>query len=265
MKISFCSTKGGVGKTTLCANLGGYLADQGARVLLIDADSQPSLSTYYPLTYEADQGLFELITERQSTWDQLISRTNIAGLDLVLSNDPTGKLPSWMQMNVPGRIRIARALDVLQASNAHSYDHILIDSPGSRSPLLDASVLAADLIVSPIEPAKLSAQEFIRGMADVMDDLSELYLDASAKKLVGVLNKVERTNDSRDFEHVLRQIDGVGLLETTIPNTVAYKNAATRSIPVHLYEPIRSGPTSSGAETMATLAEELIAEVAHHG
>ncbi|MGT2433384.1 ParA family protein [Cupriavidus basilensis] len=48
--IKFCmlSTKGGVGKTTLAASLGGLLADMGLRVLLIDADIQPSLSKYYP-------------------------------------------------------------------------------------------------------------------------------------------------------------------------------------------------------------------------
>jgi chromosome partitioning related protein ParA len=47
--ISVISTKGGVGKTTLSANLGSILADFGYRVLLIDADIQPSLSKYFPL------------------------------------------------------------------------------------------------------------------------------------------------------------------------------------------------------------------------
>ena len=43
------ATKGGVGKTTVAANLGGLLADIGYRVLLIDADVQPSLSRYFAL------------------------------------------------------------------------------------------------------------------------------------------------------------------------------------------------------------------------
>ena len=42
--ITVVSTKGGVGKTTLAANLGGLLRDIGLRVLLIDADVQPSLT-----------------------------------------------------------------------------------------------------------------------------------------------------------------------------------------------------------------------------
>lgn len=48
LSITVTSTKGGVGNTTLTANLGAYLADLGQRVLLIDADPQPTLSSYFP-------------------------------------------------------------------------------------------------------------------------------------------------------------------------------------------------------------------------
>jgi len=37
--VSVISTKGGVGKTTVTANLGGLLADAGLRILLLDLDS----------------------------------------------------------------------------------------------------------------------------------------------------------------------------------------------------------------------------------
>ena len=36
--ITVASLKGGVGKTTTAANLGGFVADAGLRVLLLDLD-----------------------------------------------------------------------------------------------------------------------------------------------------------------------------------------------------------------------------------
>lgn len=47
--VSIISTKGGVGKTTTAANLGGFAADTGLRVLLLDLDVQPTLSSYFTL------------------------------------------------------------------------------------------------------------------------------------------------------------------------------------------------------------------------
>lgn len=47
---SIVSSKGGVGKTTTSANLGGIAADAGLKTLLIDLDGQPTLSSYFPST-----------------------------------------------------------------------------------------------------------------------------------------------------------------------------------------------------------------------
>ncbi len=89
--VSVVSTKGGVGKTTVAANLGGLLADAGLRVLLLDLDSQPTLSSYYALSQKADVGAYEFIALNQAMPAQIISRTVIAGLDLIVSNDDQGR------------------------------------------------------------------------------------------------------------------------------------------------------------------------------
>ena len=44
--ISFMNMKGGVGKTTVCVNIAGCLADQGKKILLIDIDPQMNATQY---------------------------------------------------------------------------------------------------------------------------------------------------------------------------------------------------------------------------
>src|SRR5690606_18926870 len=85
--ISVISTKGGVGKTTIAANLGGLAADAGLRVLLVDLDVQPTLSSYFSLNQQAVGGIYELLAFNEQVPEQVISRTAVHGLDLIVSND----------------------------------------------------------------------------------------------------------------------------------------------------------------------------------
>jgi chromosome partitioning related protein ParA len=67
MKIaSVISTKGGPGKTTVTANLGAFCAESNLRTLLVDLDTQPSLSSFYRLEHEAPGGTYELISQNQT-------------------------------------------------------------------------------------------------------------------------------------------------------------------------------------------------------
>jgi len=54
MIISFLNQKGGVGKTTLSINTAAYLARQGHKVLLVDADKQGSATTWAALREASD-------------------------------------------------------------------------------------------------------------------------------------------------------------------------------------------------------------------
>ena len=110
IKICIVSTKGGVGKTTLTANLGGILADLGQRVLLIDADPQPTLSTYYEVRDESPSGISELIAKSQV--GDCVSRTVIDNLYLIYSNDPEGRLADWILHDPIGRNPACRRISV---------------------------------------------------------------------------------------------------------------------------------------------------------
>jgi chromosome partitioning related protein ParA len=168
--LCILSTKGGVGKTTVAANLGGILADAGKRVLLLDLDNQPILSSYFSLAAEAPGGIYELIALNDCRPEQVVSRTLIPDLDLILSNDDQGKLATLLLHAPDGRVRLCHLLDQFR----DHYDLMLIDTQGARSVLLEMAVLAADRVLSPVTPEMLAAREFRRGTLRLLDDLRPL-------------------------------------------------------------------------------------------
>lgn len=258
LKITVTSTKGGVGKTTLTANLGGLLADLGHQVLLVDADVQPTLSSYYALETRATRGLSALITE--ATTKDVVSRTAFRGLSLIVSDDPDGVLQNWILHTPDGRVRLRHLLTRFDAD----YDFILLDTQGAIGPLQDAAVLAADLLLSPIPPEILSAREFARGTLHMLERLRPMAcLGAAVGPLRGLIYRMDRTVDAHRIAHELcRETYGpskgaVTILKTVVPSTVAYREAATAREPVHRWEIFRAGRTPSANETMLRLVQEL--------
>lgn len=113
--VPVISTKGGEGKSTQAANLAGFLADAGLRTLLLDGDyAWPTASSIFTLAYEAPMGLVELLkqTADLNQPECIISRTEISGLDLIISNDPHPheQLKTEMLHAPDGRLRLLNVL-----------------------------------------------------------------------------------------------------------------------------------------------------------
>jgi len=251
--ISIISTKGGVGKTTTAANLGGLLADAGLRVLLLDLDVQPTLSSYYELEHRAHGGIYELLAFNERRLEELVSRTVVSGLDLILSNDHRGELNTLLLHAADGRLRLRHLLPTL----APHYDLMLIDTQGARS---------ADLTLSPITPEILAARELRRGTLQLLDDITPYrHLGIQPPPLHLLINRVHPVSaNARMIQQALRELfqeqDGVRVLDTTVPAIEAYPRAATLGLPVHRVEPKKpAGRVAPAAlDTLRTLAMELL-------
>jgi chromosome partitioning related protein ParA len=262
--VSVVSTKGGVGKTTVAANLGGLLADTGLRVLLLDLDSQPTLSSYYALSRKAVAGAYELIALNLTAPEQIISETVIAGLDLIISNDDKGQLGTLLLHAPDGRLRLRNLLDNFRPG----YDLLLVDTQGARSVLLEMAILASDLALSPITPEMLAARELRRGTLKLLSELEPFrHLGITPPPLRLLLNQVNSIRvDTRMIIRGLRETfagaTNISVLDTVIPDRVAYLNAASLGLPVHQIEKHRSGKrrSASALETMQALAIELFPE-----
>ena len=69
--ISVINYKGGVGKTTLTANLGAYAASEGRRVLMIDLDPQASL-TFSFMSPEKWRGMYADTKTMQNYFEAIV-------------------------------------------------------------------------------------------------------------------------------------------------------------------------------------------------
>ncbi|KXM51749.1 ParA family protein [Escherichia coli] len=268
------STKGGEGKSTQSANLAGFLADAGLRTLLIDGDhAQPTASNIFPLTYEAPAGLFELLmrTVDLSHPDNIISRTAIDGLDLIVSNDPHEQLKTAMLHAPDGRLRLR---NVLQHPLFQSYDVIVVDSQGARSVMLEMIVLSAtESVVGMVNPVLPDVREFIRGTVNVMENLLPYReLGIPLPKVRTLVNCMDYTALARQTLAELTDIINSGryskvlpegvvtLLSTQIYDLNIYKQGHAAGQPVHRLEKASARRSDSALVTMHSLACELLPE-----
>ncbi|MBF1165155.1 MAG: ParA family protein [Dechloromonas agitata] len=259
--ISVISTKGGVGKTTVAANLGAFIADAGLRVLLLDLDMQPTLSSYYELRHRAPGGIYELLAFNERDLAHLVSHTAIGGLDVVLSNDEHRQLNTLLLHAPDGRLRLRNLLSAFQPH----YDLLLIDTQGARSVLLEMALLASQLAVSPVTPEILAARELRRGTLQLVEDIAPYHkLGIEPPPLHLLINRVPAvSSNARLIQQTLRMIfqeqASVHVLDTEIPAIEAFPRAATRGLPVHRVEHRR--PTGRQApaamEIVRNLANEL--------
>lgn len=262
MKIaSVVSTKGGTGKTTTSANLGAFCADAGLRTLLIDLDPvQPSLSSYYLISDEAQGGIYDLLAFNVTELSRIVSTTTIPNLSLVISNDINNQLINLLLQAPDGRLRLANLMPTFR----DHFDLVLIDTQGARSAMLEMVVLASDLAISPLPPNMLTAREFNRGTMQMLDGLrAYARLGLNIPPVNIVVNCLDQTSDAQMIYDTVREIfqdnQEISVLDSTIPAAVVFRNAASQGIPAHRLE--YRQPSNRQAPSALSIIRRLAIEV----
>ncbi|KJE21241.1 ATPase involved in chromosome partitioning [Frankia torreyi] len=180
--VTVVNYKGGVGKTTVTANLGAQLAREGRKVLLIDLDPQSSLTlSFYPPEHWGDRlrpnrtiahwlnswrsrgdppGLTDVVvTPEQANFYLDGGRLDLVAADLQLS-DAEERLLYELGSPTPPRTPFLRVYGRLVAAvasvRAAGYDLVLLDCAPNFGVLTRAAVVASDGLVVPARPDELS-------------------------------------------------------------------------------------------------------------
>lgn len=157
--VAIANNKGGVGKTTTVQALGTALAERGRSVLLIDLESQHSLSDLYEVG-QASGTMTQVIGV--SSQDQTVPITDVAiptyhpslylapaASDLVLAEEGLG-------LRDMREIVLHRAL----TTNRLPYDYVIIDTSPSLGFMLLNALVAADEVIIPMQPEPMAVRGF---------------------------------------------------------------------------------------------------------
>lgn len=163
------------GKSTTAANLAVVYAQQGKRVLLLDANlRKPALHNIFSLNNS--MGLAEIL-QSELALEQAVQRSSLASLNVVTS----GKKPSN-----PAELLSSRAMEELLAEAYKKYDVVIFDSPGVLG-VTDAQILAKHsdgslLVISNRKTKKDRAQK------------AKELLSSSKSRFLGVVLNGKRVN-----------------------------------------------------------------------
>ncbi|MBY0137756.1 plasmid partitioning protein RepA [Paracoccus yeei] len=242
-KLQIWSTvnfKGGSSKTTTTATLAMRLALRGYRVLVVDADPQASLTTFFGYQPEIDfrhgGTLYDAIryndgdTSRASITTVLRS-TYFPGLHLV----PAGILLSEFETETPTALSrgeqpvfFNRIRDALRQVE-DDYDIVLIDCPPQLGYLTMSAVCASTSLLMTITPERVdlaSASQFLMMASGVMEVLHINGAAGAFDNFAYLLTRFDTSiSTQQDLAEWIRELLGNSVIPTPFVKSSAVSEA----------------------------------------
>jgi chromosome partitioning protein len=256
--ICITNQKGGVGKTTTAAALAQGLSEHHKRVLLVDWDSQASLTVSMGVNPDnLKLTCYDVLTSTiknngQTSIHDVILKTDNPDIDLVPANIEL----SQAHLDLVNVLNRELVLKKMLKPVREEYDYILVDCLPSLGLLTINALCASDSVLIPLQADFLA----MKGLAMLLNTIIRVQEKLNPKlEILGILFTMTnmRTLHSREVMEVTRRAfgDKIRVFDTTIPTSVRFKEAPAAGTSILNY-----APSSEGAKAYRLLAEEVLHE-----
>lgn len=253
--LSVMNLKGGVGKSTIAANLGATLWKQGKRVLLIDLDFQGSLTSlclspkqisYLRRDLRMVQRLFAddranlgRLRTCMEPIDRPSDRFKILAADDALADFEERLMARWLIGKTEADVRFHLRELLHDPTFQRDFDYIVLDCPPRRTTASINALACSDFVLIPTlldetsmeaAPRLLASLRQLKHDSRICPNLSVLGLVANMVQEKDRLSDVEKDRWNRLRTQCQdRWQEPVPMLETAIPYRKGYGLAAERN------------------------------------
>lgn len=255
--ISVSNQKGGVGKTASAVNLGIGLAKLDKKVLLIDSDSQGSLSVSLGIA-EPDSLDYTLADILRDTINEAeIGRKGILnheeGIDFIPANIDLSDMEVQL-INIIGRETVLR--QYLEQIKSY-YDYIIIDCSPNLGMITINALTCADSVIIPVQASYLP----LKGLQMLIKTIMKIKRQLNPKlNIEGILITMVdgRTNYAKEIIQLLRNEYGntIKIFENLIPRSIKQDETAVSGNSIYKY-----AKNSKVAKSYEAFVSEIVGEV----
>lgn len=249
--LAVANQKGGVGKTTTSVSLGSALSRRGKKILLLDLDPH-ACATLHARLYpeEITASLYDVFQAEEGAWQplwpQVIRQGVLQGMDMGPGNIRLSELEvDFRERRAKGGV-LARSLESQRAN----YDFIILDCPPHAGILLVNALVAADLLIIPIQTDFL-ALHGLKLLFDTLRILNAVLPRPVRYRAVPTMYDRRAKACTRVLE-LMRQKMGDAIFRTVIGVDTHFREASARGCSIYDID-----PRSQGAAAYDALAGEV--------
>lgn len=245
--IGIINQKGGVGKTTSAINLAAALAKH-RHVLLVDLDPQANASSGLGIT-EPELTIYDVLI------GQAAARQSIHKLSSQLHMIPASADLSAAAIELDASSESLNLLSKALIGVRPNYDFILVDAPPSLGALTLNVLVAADMLLIPLQTEYYA----LEGIARMTDTVERIKVSLNPKlEILGILLTMvdSRTRLSQEVEDNVRGHFQDLVFRSIVPRSIRLAEAPSYGQAIFDY-----APQSQGAQAYNQLAEEVMERV----